>query len=402
MGKDNLIGKGTPEMARLIVHIGQPKTGTSTLQDTLLQSRAALLEHGVLYPKPLVWNNHTTSVAHLGGLDVAPILDKIKHKGDDAKLLQESAEAWALIKKEIATHPADTIVLSSESFSDIPPDGNVSNFIKALNALSDDITIVAYLRAPASYYLSLKQQDLRHIGIASAPVHGPWFRPMLEPFMNVNGIKLDVHVFDRAQLFDQDIVTDFAHRYLPKTAHRALISSGKDLNTSVTAESMAVLEDIWTGTTPAAFQHAGRPVYEISGILGKVDDQLPGKSKLSYRPGIRALIDNTPTDLDWLAANFGVTFDGLASENAAANIALSELTNVRAMCEVDEERYERLWAAFIERLVDAKETPIAKPAIATRKTGLRKIAKDIWGAQKYIARARKRVIRGIKSVLGGS
>jgi hypothetical protein len=35
---------------RVVIHVGTPKSGTTYLQDTMWESRAALLDAGVLYP----------------------------------------------------------------------------------------------------------------------------------------------------------------------------------------------------------------------------------------------------------------------------------------------------------------------------------------------------------------
>lgn len=85
--------------ARLVLHVGAPKTATSSIQSCLASARDQLAEHGILYPGPDV--NH-----------VSQFLAPMNFPGP--KYMEQEAPAlWHRLKSEVDAHPG-TVVLSSE------------------------------------------------------------------------------------------------------------------------------------------------------------------------------------------------------------------------------------------------------------------------------------------------
>ena len=82
------------------VHVGLPKTGTTSLQFALERGREAMLEHDVLFPGPLHHDQRRAAYDLLGR----------RIPGDDEKV----AGAFTSLVEEILDHPARTVVISEE------------------------------------------------------------------------------------------------------------------------------------------------------------------------------------------------------------------------------------------------------------------------------------------------
>jgi hypothetical protein len=91
-------------MAEIVLHIGTHKTGTTTIQDTLFQSRAALAAHGIVYPAIGRASGHHTLATRW--ITLPP---HYRGPRPPLALWHELADAHA--------GGTDTILLSSEEFS---------------------------------------------------------------------------------------------------------------------------------------------------------------------------------------------------------------------------------------------------------------------------------------------
>lgn len=88
---------------RVLVHIGPHKTGTTTIQHFLTQNRAALLDHGILYPEAgRRERGHLRYFHH-------PLIKALMDHDEP-----ETARHVAEMQEEIARHRPRTVILSSE------------------------------------------------------------------------------------------------------------------------------------------------------------------------------------------------------------------------------------------------------------------------------------------------
>jgi hypothetical protein len=120
-------------MRQLFLHIGYPKTGTTSLQRFLAANQAALAAQGVLYPRA-----GRLGDAHYGvnfALDIAAY--------DRPAELAVSADIGAEIAAEAAAAGADRVVVSSEYFATCSTEDRV----KVRRAFGGfDLRVVCYLR----------------------------------------------------------------------------------------------------------------------------------------------------------------------------------------------------------------------------------------------------------------
>ena len=100
-----------PAMRRAIVHIGTPRTGTTTLQHILSRLRPALAGAGVLYPD---LTPSTATEPHLSHQYLGEALDGRRPARDRAELLDSLAA-------QVRATPCDVVLLSYEGLCQIPP-----------------------------------------------------------------------------------------------------------------------------------------------------------------------------------------------------------------------------------------------------------------------------------------
>ncbi len=134
------------QRSRLFLHIGQPKTGTTSLQSFLALNRGKLIEEGWLYPKA----GRQASGHH-----------------QFAKFFRNDPPDWIqdadpeLVRKqlrgEIKRTGAQNVVISSEAFFIIREPAKVHDYFKLF-----DVTIVVYLRRQDEWLESLYREQLKN------------------------------------------------------------------------------------------------------------------------------------------------------------------------------------------------------------------------------------------------
>lgn len=126
----------------IYLHLGKPKTGTTTIQSYLYQNRNTLRDNGYLYPDSgLVQKGHHNVYfdlaqhphfnVNLGGMDL--LIREIKDFKDQKK-------------------SASAVIISSETFSGANPE-LLDRLLEPLRAL-DKLTCILYLRSQQSYLRS--------------------------------------------------------------------------------------------------------------------------------------------------------------------------------------------------------------------------------------------------------
>jgi hypothetical protein len=147
-------------MATVYLHIGAPKTATSTLQHVLAGNYRKLLKHGVLYPQDLRHGD-----AH--HLLVCDLIEKYQDRpmpdiwyGDKPR-----GEAWSSLKSEIERAGPDlhSVVLSTELF--FGQNAHIESMLRDVSAQLEghELKIVVYLRRQDQLYSSFYNQDVKGV-----------------------------------------------------------------------------------------------------------------------------------------------------------------------------------------------------------------------------------------------
>jgi hypothetical protein len=214
---------------RVILHIGQSKTGTTSLQSFLSANRESLAKSGILYPDvyrggiPLNVLEHNSFAEALCGFRRFP--------GFSAE------EYWCQFQEQIQQSECHTLLLSGESFWGAPqlwrvPEGEevLGSHLKKIRKLKEfvgqkDCHVVLYLRRQDEWMDSNIPQLIRYEGLLKYPVYqndaqtvnalAPYldYAAMLDLWeQTFKGSKMTVIPYERDHLMNGDIVSDFMER----------------------------------------------------------------------------------------------------------------------------------------------------------------------------------------------
>ena len=168
---------------RIILHIGQQKTGTTALQLALVADRERLREAGVLYP----------DVGHLQERRSSAL--RPSHNGlfyglegqDTSRLVATPEAIHAELEREIEASAAHTVVLSAErAFQAADHQADVLARLDAI--VPGPKQVVAYLRRPDHYVISFHKHDVR-MGARIAGLHTPKRMARLERTSRLDHIR---------------------------------------------------------------------------------------------------------------------------------------------------------------------------------------------------------------------
>lgn len=198
-----------------IVHIGIPKSGSTSLQNALAFSSSLLKKNEVLYPMIRnMGNNHFFLGAILLG---NPGYYRIyNEKYNQVNFIKEKDKFLKSIDRQIQWSNPKTLILSAESLSPYPVCIKAKNLYDMLSKWTKDIKIVCYLRDPITLYMSTIQQQLK----ASCEFENPYnfrlrYRESLENYDQAFKGNVSVISFDISSFPKKSIYHNFIREFLP-------------------------------------------------------------------------------------------------------------------------------------------------------------------------------------------
>lgn len=200
----------------LLLHIGMPKTGTTSLQRALTKARHTLRAQGVLYPEsPGLPDHPLLSLSCVGDPDSMPRLARPHMRGLPAR--PRIAIFRDELDREIETAGCDRVIMVAESlWLTLRAADEVQALADFLRPRFRKIDVLAYLRRPDEFAASMYGQTLREgfIRPPTLPVAPAGPRPLdavLGQWEAAFGPgSVSVRLYERAALKDGDIVRDFA------------------------------------------------------------------------------------------------------------------------------------------------------------------------------------------------
>lgn len=148
---------------KVFLHIGPPKTGSTTIQNFLSQAYESLLDQGILYPlsgRMRPGESYKASLptgkSHIVGPIESHQLVAWTLMGEVENL--DPYSCWSSILSEFKQTKAHSMILSGEAFARLPKD----RIIQLQSFLLDyKPTIIFYFRDPFSRTLSLYTQEVK-------------------------------------------------------------------------------------------------------------------------------------------------------------------------------------------------------------------------------------------------
>ncbi len=245
---------------KAILHIGMPKTGTSSIQDSLFSA-----DLGKKRYFDWIHANHNTLMIRICNDRTLPVIAAMT----EPQLEIELANVSENFQKAVARQGADSFIVSSERLFNYRDD-KLCMVRDYLAQFASEIKVIAYLRSPDSYLPSAFQQVVK-MGDCSFDLAKllPRYRASIEAADRVFGPEtVEVVCFDPKTFHQGDVVQDFAYRCGITLAPSDVVRS----NDSLCVEALALLqaEAQMAGEKPAAPLSGGRPlIAELSLMAGR-------------------------------------------------------------------------------------------------------------------------------------
>lgn len=295
---------------KLVLHIGTGKTGTTSIQKFFVDNSRKMLEQGIFYPvKRSVVPNHILLPAGFvkqGSIEIPRnrfYLDSVYEFNKDYQKFKFSLD------RELEKHKPIVLVLSAEQlFRDFSNKSAIS-LKDFLEPYFDEITVVAYVRDPASDYASRISQHIR-TGILMSPPALRNVRAVLEYYESQFPGCVRVNAFEREQLVSGDVVADFISKYLPNQISIYDANKPDILNEGLPAELLLKLQEARLLLQPVG----KRPTIETSGLMSEIVKRYmkhysrKGSDKVFLKQEIKDYLENSAVDYVWLKDKYDVAF----------------------------------------------------------------------------------------------
>ena len=318
----------------LIIHIGTGKTGTTSIQASLNLNRKKLISKGMNYPSSKNGEHNILEGAVLPYEKLHRVF-RSEYSADKAKALEDANELCEKIRKSVAEN--DYTIISGEYFLTLDA-STINQLLDKFGLTSESkITIICYVRKPSSYWLSAIQQGLKGSTKVDNVIERKYpFRTGLQNWIDVFGMEnIIVRPFDRNQLLDGDVVSDFYETVYNLTNIRIenpLLAEEK--NSSVSAEKCILMQELrrdLIDTDDDVFSDESRNLIRLINANGKNLEQ----TKMKFHPYLADFIDFLHSeDLEWLEENFNVhlsTPNSISDKDKKSAIRIFTKGRVRQM-----------------------------------------------------------------------
>ena len=203
---------------KLVVHIGGPKTGTTSIQNICALQRHRLAQQGILYPRSLGETKHELAAVcatpFLPGFTTAKVPGITSPQALDAFRIDTARQLQA----EVDASGCDTLLISNENlFEKTRSQADLDRFFSFLPAF-DSVRIIAYLRHQVDFAAGVFSELVR-MGTAETRqkfLNSDRSRTLID-YYGALAVWADrfgdraviARPYDRAQLSDGDSVVDF-------------------------------------------------------------------------------------------------------------------------------------------------------------------------------------------------
>lgn len=291
-----------------ILHAGMSKTGSSSIQDAF----EGYADDHLLYA-PLITNNHTFAVVDLfAGLSKTALAEFVSGRAPP-----EYRKRRATLRRkfqDVLNTDRRNLLISAEGLTGpmmLQGDG-IDNLVAALRPHFDRIRLIAYVREPKSFIVSMQNQKLRERINSFDPAQWyPSYRARFQPWIDQLGTEnVELVLYDRSALAGGDAIRDLARR----TGVRLTDSGLRHINLGYGAEAIA-LQQLWvqrlaTGDLPlwarAKISYGKRRVAEFGDTPYGIDPDL-----------LSEVVAAQADDISWVEARLGRSFPEHSQKSGA-------------------------------------------------------------------------------------
>lgn len=350
---------------KCFLHIGTPKTATTTLQDFLKINRAPLLERGVFFPGAAGASGHRTLAVAAYGPQRRDEFTRRKGLDSPEQLRAFQRQVIQRLRLELKGQrmatPDVALVLSCEHFhSRLQEDLEVKRLRRMLmNQGVTEFKVIVYLRRPAEAVNSLFSTAIRGGGTAVAPprVDQPNFRNLcdhqatLERWGGVFGESAMVpRLFDKQEFVNGSIIDDLL-AILGLVNDRTL-TQPPSANEALSATGLQVLRRLNELLPPKHGERRNR-------LIAQVEQRCPGPKYAMSRQFFEDYDRAFEASNEWTRRKYfphrASLFSSKIPEETVSSLSPAELDRVAA----------ELAAGWVER----RQSPPAQPTRRLKASG---------------------------------
>lgn len=288
---------------RLILHIGQHKTGTTTIQNTLFSNRAALNTHGFDYLATLA--NHSKPMRNI--CEQRHFVRRQGFSVQEAEL--QRVDSLRDVLQQISATSLDFII-SAELLSTLSRP-SIEQLRDDFAPHFDDFLVVGYVRPPRSLTNSWAQQRLKR-GLSleemlSGGAPAPRYRFMFEKWLDLFGVdSVRLRLFHPSTLKEQNLLIDFADVIgFPLEVVRQLPNSLKNPSLGMKAGNLlSVINDVMSRQ---GLDRQVRTTYVAR--IRRFIDTLPGASYRLPHSIEGQILDGCRADIAWMESILDLKLD---------------------------------------------------------------------------------------------
>lgn len=323
-------------MGDLILHIGMPKAGSTSIQRFAAGNRARLAELGFHYPD--LGHNHSRWLAGLVSENPVKLDGAVRRRlwPDDPRRHDYRREDLVrLVEAALAPDGASTTILSGEALFRFDPE-RATALAEVLAPRFDRIRVLCWVREPGGLAVSRAQQNVRAGRMSLAELTAPRairsgrsrlvadYRRGLETWIRLFGrAAVDIREFDRRAFAGGDLLADFRQAAGIPDDPRFVVED-KVWNPSLSAEAVLLLDRLVARGLPARdFERAAR----LASALRGARFTLPAETLDLVRTAAQADIGwlETTTGRRYFTATAAVPGDGEPIWSAETRDALGRL-----------------------------------------------------------------------------
>lgn len=329
-------------MSHLVIHMGMPKTGTSSIQEFLYSkgqlgkyryADLGVVNHGGVITSyfsrdPYAWHGHVAA-----GRPIAEVRSFNEQVGERLLAMKSRGGYQVLSGEDIYEHvDEDALTQMKDFFSDA----------------FEKIDVIGYVRAPGSFMASAFVQFLKNHGQARLDMDKLWprYRAKLEKFDRIFGReRVTLRPFKTEAMVDGDVVQDFCH-FLGEPIAQADI---RRVNESLSLEAAASLF-VYNREGPCYETYPGQPVdnNRLMDILAEF-----GSQRLRFSDSlVNPIIEKHQSDLEWVEKRLGEPLRD--HEAAEAGVIESE----QDLLDIASKNAKELEVFVRERIAESTPTPL--------------------------------------------
>lgn len=253
-------------MTRVVLHVGQPKAGSTALQRALCEAAETLRDRGILYPMEAATVSrrmdgqsiHSHNLLAGVGVPFESLYAPLRQYYVDQRGLDEALQRFTDdVHRQLASRAYETLVLSGEMISEASCDAlfALRDWMKQSLGLSD-IDVCLYVRSPVDAYRSRIMQDVKAaLDFTPPDAFLVDYRGQVERLSRVFGTDAVHPVRFGSDNAPWDAVGDFAERFL------GVSLQGRRLNEALALEATFFLAAYWNACR--VMGPLGRTKYEL-------------------------------------------------------------------------------------------------------------------------------------------